>query len=491
MSQLLGRIMTVGILFAVVFTALAHGAVEAWSSALLKLLIVVLGLLWVVKIAIDRKISLFIPQAALPLVCLLGLGLAQSIAWTADDGRRVSLSMDVEATRAAVTMIFCLLVVFLLAANLFNRRSRLTGLAWFFTIYGFAMAVFALIQHFTWNGRLYWVRPAFQLTSAFGPFVNHNTYAGYMELLMMVPAGVFLTHAVRGPARYFCGFAAVIMALSAIVSLSRGGMISIVAGILFLAVMSTLVVRMWRRDRPEEEVDVEDDPGGGFERAHRRRHSRDRRHPSRAFSSGMVSPIIAVCVIVAAIGLGIFWLGPASVLDRVSQGKLVGDDPESETFFSSRGLVWRDTVRMIGGNPVLGVGLGAYQTAYPIYTVRDGTLNVREAHNDYLQILADGGVVGGALALWFIFITLRDINRAARSRDRLMAGLGLGCGAGIFAVLVHSIFDFTLQIPSNALLFLLFTAVTARLGAATARSESGLATRLGVASPVEARAASY
>ena len=120
---------------------------------------------------------------------------------------------------------------------------------------------------------------------------------------------------------------------------------------------------------------------------------------------------------------------------------------------------------MIRANPVLGVGLGAYETAFPIYSVSDGSLRVPQAHNDYLQVTADVGIVGALIALWFIIEVFRAVSKGIRSGDRLVAGLALGTGGGIFAILVHSIFDFNLQVPSNALLFLVLVGVVSNVAA--------------------------
>ena len=126
---------------------------------------------------------------------------------------------------------------------------------------------------------------------------------------------------------------------------------------------------------------------------------------------------------------------------------------------------------MIRANPVLGVGIGAYETAFPIYSESDGSLRVPQAHNDYLQVIADAGVVGGVLAIWFIAAIFRTVSRGMHSRDPLMAALALGSGGGIFAILVHSIFDFNLQVPSNALLFLLLVAVASSVAASVPKGK--------------------
>src|SRR2546430_13060944 len=79
-------------------------------------------------------------------------------------------------------------------------------------------------QHFAWNGRLYWLRSTNY--SVFGPFVNHNHFAGYMAMVMPVPLGLILT-VVRGPARLLYGFAAALMGTAGVVSGPRCGVVTL------------------------------------------------------------------------------------------------------------------------------------------------------------------------------------------------------------------------------------------------------------------------
>jgi O-antigen ligase len=88
-----------------------------------------------------------------------------------------------------------------------------------------------------------------------------------------------------------------------------------------------------------------------------------------------------------------------------------------------------------------------------------------EAHNDYLEILAVGGVIGAMSALWFIWALFRAIGRGVRSPDPLTAAIALGGGAGLFGLLVHSLFDFNLHLPSHATVFLLLSVVISNIGA--------------------------
>lgn len=115
-------------------------------------------------------------------------------------------------------------------------------------------------------------------------------------------------------------------------------------------------------------------------------------------------------------------------------------------------------------HPLTGVGLGAFPTAYPAYG-RSSVKNERleQAHNDYLQLLSDAGLIGGLIGLWFLFELFRIARRQfqqlerARSNDR---ALMLGGYVALLGIAVHSLLDFNLQIAANALLFLFVLALT-------------------------------
>src|SRR5215467_4676253 len=219
----LDRAILIGLFATVVFTALAHGTVEPWSLAGFELLVLGLMGLWGVKMIAQKRVTITIPPVGLPLAAFVLLGVVQSIGFTDRIGERVGLSLDIEATRIAILALFFLVVAFLVAANHLDDPDRLQKLLKFLTVYGVAMALFALVQHFTWNGRLYWFRtlPSSEATP-FGPFVNRNHFAGYMELLAPLPIAMIITRAVPRDSQLLYVFAATMMSLAAIVSLSRG-----------------------------------------------------------------------------------------------------------------------------------------------------------------------------------------------------------------------------------------------------------------------------
>ncbi len=442
----LDKTIAVGLLAAVAFTALAHGAVEAWSIAVFELIIVTLTLLWAIKSFIEKRFELRVPPTALPLAAFFVFGLIQSVFVTGADGQISSLSFDVEATKSAVKILFFLLIAHILAANLFLSAERLRKLTVFLTIFGFALAIFGLLQYFTWNGNLYWLRPAFVNTKGvIGPFVNHNHFAGYLGLIVPLPIALIVTGAVNKN-RLLYGFAAVMMAIAQAASLSRGGIISLVSGLSFIVIAGISYTRRAKNSLPATEF------GGEF--------------PTNPKQSSLFN-FGAVALILGAVVFGSLWIGNNSIVERLTKNNVVSADEKAESFETSRGWIWNNTITMFQMNPVVGVGMGAFETAYPQYSGDNSslTLTVDRAHNDYLQILSDTGLIGGAIALWFILTTIFVVGRSLGSRDPFRAGLAIGSGAAIFSMSVHSIFDFNLQLPATALLFLILTAVSANLSA--------------------------
>ena len=423
----LDKSIAAGLMAVLIFTTLAHGAVEPWSVALFELILIGLLLLWGIKAVLDRHLEIIIPPAALPAAALLLLGAVQSVAFTDGAGQRASLSMDVEATRHAVTVLFFLTMSFMLAANFWAVRDRLFLLANVLTVFGAVVAAFALIQHFAWNGRLYWLRSTNY--SVFGPFVNHNHFAGYMAMVMPVPLGLILT-VVRGPARLLYGFAAALMGTAGIVSGSRSGVISLAAA---MALMTFLRRRSRRPDRRNDPLE------------------------SGRFRLSRIGPIAVVALTIIA---GVGWIGAARIVDRF--GDAVDALVRSGTPDLGRATIWHDTLEMIRDYPILGTGLGTFHTVYPAYGATVSLDGLDYAHNDYLQVVADCGAFGGVLALWFIIVIVSAVRRGIHSRDPLFAGLSLAAGGGIGAIAVQSVSDTNLQVPSNALLFLIMSAIVSR-----------------------------
>src|SRR5437773_638061 len=165
----------------------------------------------------------------------------QSLSWQAGHGEVLSLSIDRAATRTAVITLGFLLAAHLIAANFFGSRKRLWWVTHVLVIFGFSLALLGIIQLVAGSsGYRLWIRPV-QNGSGWltGPFVNHNHFAGYMELLTPLPVGLLIAD-VEKHMRVLYGFAAVMMATAIILTASRGGIISLAGTLIFIMVLGVL-----------------------------------------------------------------------------------------------------------------------------------------------------------------------------------------------------------------------------------------------------------
>jgi len=183
--------------------------------------------------------------------------------------------------------------------------------------------------------------------------------------------------------------------------------------------------------------------------------SRKKKEQSRArrVRKAALRGAIAVGVVIVLISGALLLSGP-EVFTRFL-GTPIADDPTT-----GRAHFWRTTVDVIRTYPLSGTGLGSFGTIYPRFDTRNGQYRLEQAHNDYLQVLSDAGIIGAILGLAFIFILFRRALARRETHDRFRRAVTTGAMAGCFAALVHSFFDFTLHTTANALLFLVLAAMT-------------------------------
>jgi O-antigen ligase len=455
----LSTVIVIGLGAAVVFSALAFGSVEAWAMAIVESIGIVLTGLWITESILTRQLRLSIPAPLIPVAGLVCWGLIQSIAIKNAAGQRTSISMDVEASRVALVSIFFLVMLALTAANFISDRARLGRLATFLAFYGLALAVFGLIQSFTWDGAFYWFRPT--RATGFGPFANRDHFAGYMEMLMPFPAALIATRAIRSEQRFVYGFAALMMVIATVASLSRGGMLSAAAEAAFITMWALQSRRSSKASRLQSRPGMDIPPLRGDIPP-----LRGDRRPAGG-RSAVLTAVIIVAMLGAAGALGIAWIGADPIINKATQ--TVTEIQEDASNHISRQWIWSDTWALIKAHPLTGAGIGAYETVYPTYSHSNGRMIVAQSHNDYLQVIADCGIVGGVLMVLFLVALYRAMRRALKVEEPLMSGVAVACSAGMIGILVHSLFDFNLQIPSNALLFLFLTVMLSNVPAAAPR----------------------
>jgi O-antigen ligase len=133
---------------------------------------------------------------------------------------------------------------------------------------------------------------------------------------------------------------------------------------------------------------------------------------------------------------------------------------------------------MVALKPFLGWGLGTFPVVYPSFRSFYTMFFINAAHDDYLQVLVETGLAGFACVVWFIILLYRNGLRRYDGGNQTWRGvLRVAALVGCTGILVHSLFDFNLQIPANAALFYIFCALVSSLhfssDGLTLRSERG------------------
>jgi O-antigen ligase len=148
--------------------------------------------------------------------------------------------------------------------------------------------------------------------------------------------------------------------------------------------------------------------------------------------------------VAALAGLGVAWIGVGGVVSAFEARGIQG----------SRLDLWRDMLPMVPRFPVFGVGWNAFAAVYPWYQTIWKTEQIAEAHNDYLQALLDGGVIGLILVVSLLVLVFRAALARAR-RDPV----DLGLFGALLAFAVHEVVDFNGQLPPNAATFVALAAL--------------------------------
>jgi O-antigen ligase len=388
------------------FGPLAFGAVEPWSIFIVEAVSAGLLLLWAAKQFLHGEIKIK-PNDLFPPMGMFGLLIASQLAFRITSYPHDTISL-------ALIYISYGILCFIVTQSL-SRSSQVRSLALIFSVYGAVLAAFALIQGISSNGKLYWIREPHMGGWIYGPYVNHNHYAGLMEMLVPIPLVISLTNFTSRRNRNLAAVAAAVMAGTVFLSGSRGGMLAMICELVLLAVFL----------------------------------AKQKRGIRTAVALGLFLVIVA--------GL-LSWIGGSELSRRIAT---VGAS-HSELSSDIRTYINRDALRMFLKKPILGWGLGTFPVIYPQFRTFYTNFFVNEAHDDYLQLLVETGFVGFAAMIWFLVIVYRNAMRKIKDWSSDIGGAAsLACLLGLSGILVHSAFDFNLQIPANAALFYVLCTVAA------------------------------
>ncbi|HJR60742.1 MAG TPA: O-antigen ligase family protein [Vicinamibacterales bacterium] len=447
-----------GIVVIIAWGALAFGAVYAWAYLPMLAACAAVGLLgfaWGRGAPASRANRATI----LALLAVMAAGLAQLVPLPAGALKALSpatdaflqhydlgyalgtarhpISIEPRATMLGLAFLAAFLV-FLAGLLRAFARFGVRGLVPAVVALGVVLALIAVIQkavlgdHAYMGMKIYgfWT-PESKLVVPFGPYVNRNHFAGWMLMGIPLTIGYLCALLERGTASIRPGwrsrllwfsspqggravlvvFAVIVMTLSLTMSMSRSGMACLAVAAVVVGGRLLLSLRT---------------PG---------------------------ARLAAAALFVLLIAVPALWLGLGATVDRFSS--------DSVGSIETRLHAWRDTRAVIRDFPLTGTGLNTFGTAMVMYQSGNRDVHFQESHNDYLQLLAEGGVLLSVPILVAGLLFVRAVSRRFREagEDRTTSWIRFGAAAGVLAIALQSLVEFSLQMPGNAAFFVVLLAI--------------------------------
>ena len=442
----LGSAVFVLVLALPMFANLAFGGVSSGSFAFVTALTAVVAILWAVRSLKDRDLKITLDPAMIAIGGLLLLGLLQLLPiadpgvpdGVLSSGASRALSVEPNATRLAIIKLLVFGVYFAAALTFVDTRSRIRKLVVTLMVFGSLMSFFAVLQFLSDPTTIYGLTPAAQ-ARPFGSYVNQHHFASFLVMIFALCLAMLLGGGTKRNKLVFFLIATLLIGTGVIFTGSRGAFLSLVAVLAFLALTFFLLNRRSVRLHGDDEG----------------------RHLFRSvWVLGAASAGLLIGVVLLAI-----WAGGEQGFIR-GAGMQAGDD-----FSTGRLHFWSVALRIFAANPVIGSGLESFGVAYTRFDSANGMYRIEHAHNDYLQMLSDGGVIGFAFIALFIYFLFRGgIRTIKETQDRLRRSAAVGALAACFGVMVHSLVDFPLRTNANMLFFLVLAVVAVRkIGSRSAR----------------------
>ena len=431
LAGFLSQVIYVALLFLLVVAAVFYGGSDPWWKAFLTSAIFAVGILACLERLFSRDRRFAGVGIFLPLLALIGFALLQTISLGHADGSAYgirfpfwhSISADPYETRIFALQFASLALLAALLLRYGTTRRRLRGLLFVIIAIALASALFGILRQ-TMQHSPGFLLPVLQPEVGYGQFINKNHFAYLMEMGFGLAFGLVAGGGVRREGMLLYVGALLPIWTALVLSNSRGGILAMLVQLLVTVLLIPLVIS-----------------------------GRDSQRASawRLLRSPFTRAAL-ICGLIAVVGAGVVWVGGDRLATRIE-----GARAEFEAGPSREGVtrlrIWAATLQMTRAHPLAGVGMGGYWTAFPTYHDAPGTMQAQQAHNDYLELAASGGVVGLAIGAWFVVVLCKGMRASLKSRNGFRRAACFAALIGIAGVAVHSIFDFGLHRMLNAMVF--------------------------------------
>lgn len=447
-AHLLSRTIFFSLLALIALAAIPYGTVEAWWVAVFECAVFALTILWLMEGMISGFWLVRSQRLLWPLLALILLGFVQSVPLESL-GREVAgirirhaISADPFQTKLVALRLLAILLAWAMLLRYTTNGRRLRALVYTVIAVGVVTALFGIVRQTTHHGPGGFVLPYLRAETGYGQFINKNHFAFLMEMVLGLALGIVIGKGVRRDHVMIYLALALPVWTALVLSNSRGGIFAMLAQMLFLGALFAFL--------PSARGTVKE-------------HGSAAPSIMERTARSIALRVILLTGLLFVVLIGALWIGGEQLATRLEsvQGEVtsVGGDEGA-----SRREIWQATWTLIKDHPVAGVGLGGYRVVIPEYHRASGRLTPQEAHNDYLELMASGGLLGVALLIWFLVIFIRSARKGLRTTDRFARAASIGALVGLFGVAIHSFVDFGLHIIINSLVFVVLLSISAGEG---------------------------
>ncbi len=383
-----------------IFTPLAVASVQDWALTIIQMVTLVALTAFLLEKSLTWNWKWIKTPLDKPIIFLLILSILSTV-----------FSMNRPRSVWAILLLINYVIIFYLIVHTVRTRSDYRHLLWVIISMGAFLSLFGLFKKYMGNPFPWWnyhniPETAGHLISTYG---NRNHLTGYLEMALPLSLGLILT-GYRGVRLFLLIVLSALLLLVLILAFSRGGWVSGSLGLIFMGLV--LMTSQYFNKKKVLVAVI----GGGF---------------------------ILIMIVLSSTAMVERFL----TLGEMDKGSSAG-----------RIKIWGAVVEMIEDYPVLGIGPGNFSTVFTQYLPPAENRHFY-AHNDYIQSAAEIGLISIVIIAWMIAAVYRRGFKKLKNQSRLVRGVTIGALSGITAILVHSMLDFNLHIPANALLFTVLVAL--------------------------------
>lgn len=436
---LLDRTIFYGLIAVIALTAIPYGTVDPWSKGLFQCAVFFLAFLWIVHGCIDGSWRIGNTRLIAPMVVLVIFAVVQSLAWWQVDwsGEKVwfALSSDPFESWVFAFRMAALVIVTGLAVRFTSSTTRLGILVHAIIAVALASALFGIARQTMQHGQGF-VLSRLSFESGYAQFINKNHFAFLVEVALGLLIGVAIMRRRRHEYLLLYLSATVLMWAAVVLSRSRGGLLTIAVQTIFAGILFVNSRRL-------------------------KTETRTTKNRSVRWARSIAATTIMAGALLVIVVAGVVWLGGDQLVTGVetATAEMSGVDVSVAHEGARRRDIWRATWLMFKAHPIAGAGLGGFWVEAPVFHEASGSVTPQQAHNDYLELLASGGILGAALFIWFAVALIRQARDSVNGSEGFQRAVTLGAIIGMVGVGVHSIVDFGLHITINAEVFVVLLAI--------------------------------